>query len=474
MSQINDALKGNIDHTFAKQKEYALSLRQSDYRQRLAVLERFEKVFKAAYNKLYKAADADFSKPQAEVDTSEILPVITELSHVRKNLKRWMKPKSVMPTMATFGTRSKILTEPMGVTLIISPWNYPFNLTFVPMIWSIAAGNTVIIKPSEMTPAMSAVIVDIVNDAFKPEEVAVFEGDASLASYLTSLSFDHIFFTGSPAVGKHVMAAAAKNLTSVTLELGGKSPVIVDESANLKKAAESITFGKFSNNGQTCIAPDYLFVHHTIKDSLVAELSASIKSLYGEQSTLADNRDYCRVVNQPHYQRIKGLLDAAIADGANVLEGGASDDKQRYIAPTLIDSMSDNSSIMQEEIFGPVLPIVTYTDLDEAISYINNKPKPLALYVFSSDKKRIKKILQETSAGDTCVNTTVIHYMHHNLPFGGVNNSGIGKSGGYWGFKAFSHERSVLVDKFSAVNMLYPPYTPKVQKLIKMSLRLFS
>ena len=472
--QIKDSAKGNIDSIFTQQKEYALSLRRTDYRQRLAVLKRFEKVFKASYDKLYKAAATDFSKPQAEVDTSEILPVITELAHVRKNLKSWMKAKSVMPTMATFGTRSKIVTEPMGVTLVISPWNYPFNLTFVPMIWSIAAGNTVIIKPSEMTPAMSAVIVDIVSEVFRPEEVSVFEGDAGVASYLTSLPFDHIFFTGSPAVGKHVMAAAAKNLTSVTLELGGKSPVIVDESANLKKAAESITFGKFSNNGQTCIAPDYLYVHHSIKDALVAELSASITSLYGEQSTMAENGDYCRVVNQPHYQRIKGLLDSAVANGANVLAGGASDDKQRFIAPTLIDNMSDDSAIMQEEIFGPVLPIITYTELDEVISYINSKPKPLALYVFSSDKKRTQKILQETSAGDTCVNTTVIHFMHHNLPFGGVNNSGIGKSGGYWGFKAFSHERSVLVDKFSATNMLYPPYTEKVQKLIKMTLRLLS
>lgn len=472
--QIKDSAKENIDSIFAQQKQYALSLRKTDYRQRLAVLQRFERVFKASYDKLYKAADLDFSKPQAEVDTSEILPVITELAHVRKNLKRWMKPKSVMPTMATFGTRSKIVTEPMGVTLIISPWNYPFNLTFAPMLWSIAAGNTVIIKPSEMTPAMSAVIVDIVSEVFKPEEVSVFEGDAGVASYLTSLPFDHIFFTGSPAVGKHVMAAAAKNLTSVTLELGGKSPVIVDESANLKKTAESITYGKFSNNGQTCIAPDYLYVHHSIKDSLVAELSASIKSLYGEQSTIAENGDYCRVVNQPHYQRIKGLLDSAISDGADILEGGASDDKQRFIAPTLIENMNDNSTIMLEEIFGPVLPIITYTELDEAISYINNNPKPLALYVFSSDKKRIQKILQETSAGDTCVNTTVMHFIHPNLPFGGVNNSGIGKSGGYWGFKAFSHERSVLVDKFSATNMLYPPYTEKVQKLIKMTLRLLS
>jgi aldehyde dehydrogenase (NAD+) len=471
---VQDAVKQEIDAIFVHQKQYALSLRKTDYRQRLAVLERFERVFKASYDKLYKAANADFSKPQAEVDTAEILPVITELAHVRKNLKRWMKPKSVRPTKATFGTTSKIVTEPMGVTLIISPWNYPFNLTFGPMIWSIAAGNTAIIKPSEMTPAMSSVIIDIVSEVFKPEEVSVFEGDAGVASYLTSLPFDHIFFTGSPAVGKQVMSAAAKNLTSVTLELGGKSPVIVDQSANLKKTAESVAFGKFTNNGQTCIAPDYLFVHQSVKDSFVEALSAAITSIYGDQSNIANNGDYCRVVNQSHYQRIKGLLNSALENGGQIVEGGHTDDTQRLIAPTIIEGMSDDSAIMQKEIFGPVLPLMAYREIDDVIAYINNRPKPLALYIFSSNKKRTAKIVQETSAGDSCVNTTVTHFIHENLPFGGVNNSGIGKSGGYWGFKAFSHERSVLVEKFSATSMLYPPYTPKVQKLIKTVLKLLS
>ena len=474
MSQVLNAEKKDIDDIFAHQGKYALSLRKTDFRQRLAVLARFERVFKASYDKIYKAAAADFSKPEAEVDTSEILPVISEITHVRKNLKHWMKPKSARATMAMFGTKSKIVTEPMGVTLIISPWNYPFNLTFAPMIWSIAAGNTVIIKPSEMTPAMSAVIVDIVTEAFRPEEVSVFEGDAEVASYLTGLPFDHIFFTGSPAVGKHVMAAAAKNLTSVTLELGGKSPVIVDQSANLKKTTGSIAFGKFANNGQTCIAPDYVYVHESIKDEFVKELSAAIVSNYGDSSTIVDNKDYCRVVNQPHYQRIKGLLDSALADGAKVIKGGKTNDKKRFIAPTLLEGMTDDSLIMEQEIFGPLLPIVTYSDLDEVIAYINDRPKPLALYIFSSNKKRIDKILQETSAGDSCINATMMHYLHHNLPFGGVNNSGIGKSGGVWGFKAFSHERSVLEDKFSSTPMLYPPYTPKVKRMIKMALRLLS
>ena len=271
MSELKPALKAKIDQVFAQQKDYALELRKSDYRQRLAVLDRFEQAFKAAYDDIHKAAAADFGKPEAEVDLAEIMPVRAELKHIRKSLKNWMKPEHVSATISMFGTKSRIVKEPKGVTLVVSPWNYPFNLTFGPMMWSIAAGNTVIIKPSEMTPKMSKVIGAIVKKAFRPEEVSLFEGKADVASYLTNLPFDHIFFTGSPAVGKHVMAAAAKNLTSVTLELGGKSPVIVDKSANLKKAAGSIVWGKFNNNGQTCIAPDYIYVHEAIKDKLVAE-----------------------------------------------------------------------------------------------------------------------------------------------------------------------------------------------------------
>jgi aldehyde dehydrogenase (NAD+) len=474
MPSLEASTKADIDRIFALQQSYKITLRKTDWRQRLPVLERFERVFKASYTELYRAAATDFSKSETEVDAAEILPVLSELKHTRKKLKSWMKPRSVRPTLATFGTRSKIVTEPKGVSLIISPWNYPFNLTFTPMISAIAAGNTVIIKPSEMTPAMSAVIVDIVSQVFKPEEVCVFEGDASVASYLTSLPFDHIFFTGSPAVGKHVMAAAAKNLTSVTLELGGKTPVIVDQSANLKKAAASISYGKFTNNGQTCIAPDYIYVHQSVKDEFLAELTSAVADQYGDESAMAENPDYCRVVNQSHYQRIQSLLQSAVADGAKVIAGGQSVDNECFIAPTLLADVSTDSTIMQQEIFGPVLPIMTYSNTDDVIAFINNNPKPLALYLFSSDKKLNAKVLQETSAGDTSINATLLHSIHPNLPFGGVNNSGIGKSRGYWGYMAFSHERSVLEDKFSSSAILFPPYTGKVRKMIKMTLRLLS
>ena len=383
-----------------------------------------------------------------------------------------MKPISVMPTASMIGTSSKIVKEPKGVTLVVSPWNYPFNLTFGPMIWSIAAGNTVIIKPSEMTPNMSAVIADIVERAFRPEEVSLFQGEADVASYLTALPFDHIFFTGSPAVGKHVMAAAAKNLTSVTLELGGKSPVIVDKSVNIKKAVQSIAWGKFSNNGQTCIAPDYLYVHESVKDQFVLELTACVEKQYGLGNNAKDNGDYCKVVNTSHYNRINRLLDDAKSQGGKLITGGQIDDAGRFIAPTLIEGMASDSAIMEEEIFGPLLPVITFSNIEEVIDVVNSKPKPLALYIYSTDKRNIDKVLCETSAGDTCVNQTMMHFLHHNLPFGGVNNSGIGKSGGVWGFNAFTHERSVLNDKFSSASMLHPPYTPKVRKLIKMAIKM--
>lgn len=472
MSELNEQVKNQIDDVFARQQCYALELRKSDCKQRLAVLDRFEQAFRESEEKIYQSAADDFSKPQAEVDMSEIMAVLAELKHVRKNLKKWMKPVSVMPTASMIGTSSKIVKEPKGVTLVVSPWNYPFNLTFGPMIWSIAAGNTVIIKPSEMTPNMSAVIADIVERAFRPEEVSLFQGEADVASYLTALPFDHIFFTGSPAVGKHVMAAAAKNLTSVTLELGGKSPVIVDKSVNIKKAVQSIAWGKFSNNGQTCIAPDYLYVHESVKDQFVRELTACVEKQYGLGNNAKDNGDYCKVVNTSHYNRINRLLEDAKSQGGKLITGGQIDDAGRFIAPTLIEGMASDSAIMEEEIFGPLLPVITFSNIEEVIDVVNSKPKPLALYIYSTDKRNIDKVLCETSAGDTCVNQTMMHFLHHNLPFGGVNNSGIGKSGGVWGFNAFTHERSVLNDKFSSASMLHPPYTPKVRKLIKMAIKM--
>jgi len=471
MLELNQRLQMDIDTLFAQQQKKAIELRRSTCEQRLAILARFEQVFRASFDKIYRAAAEDFSKPEAEVDTGEILTVLAELKLVRKSLRSWMKPRSVRATATMFGTKSKIINEPKGVSLIISPWNYPFNLSFGPMIWSIAAGNTVILKPSEMTPAMSQVIAEIVNKSFDSNLVAVLQGDASVARYLTQKPFDHIFFTGSPAVGKQVMAEAAKNLSSVTLELGGKSPVIIDSTADLKKAAQSICFGKFANNGQTCIAPDYIYVHQSIKQRFLAEMANAIDQQYGNQQELSSNKDYCRIVNQAHFQRILGLINSAVKEGASIYKGGESMESQCFIAPTILTEINPNSEIMQQEIFGPVLPVLEFSEIDRVIATINSNPKPLALYVFSKQKQFTDKVIQQTSAGDSAINATVIHILHQNLPFGGVNNSGIGKVGGIWGFQAFSHERSLVEDKLGLSGMLSPPYTPKVKRAVKAAIR---
>ena len=463
-----------IDKVLSRQRKHALALRKSDYRQRLAVLDRFERVFKASYAEIHRAASADFSKSEAEVDFTEIFTVLTELKHIRKNLKSWMKSRKVAPAMTMFGTSAKIIFEPRGVCLVVSPWNYPFNLTFCPMMLAIAAGNTVMIKPSELTPNMSTVICDIVCKAFTPDEVAAFQGDAATASYLTSLPVDHIFFTGSPSVGRRVMAAAAENLTSVTLELGGKSPVLIDRTANIKKAAGDIVFGKFMNNGQTCIAPDYVYIEEAVKETFVEEMKKSIAQQYGSLDLLAANSDYCRIVNELHFGRLKRLLDDALAQGGAIIFGGKCDAETKLFEPTLLEGMAESSLIMQEEIFGPMLPLITFTDMDDILSEINSKPKPLALYIYSNERSTQDKVIQRTSAGDSCINQIAIHFMHPNLPFGGVNNSGLGKTGGRWGFEAFSHQRSILEDKLGAAALLRPPYTPRVHAMIKNAIKIFT
>ena len=471
MLQLDESAKANIDKLFTEQRAHAISLRSSTCEQRLATLDRFEKVFRASFDKIYQAAAEDFAKPEAEVDTGEILTVLAELKYVRKRLKRWMKATPVRATVAMLGTQSKIINEPKGVSLIISPWNYPFNLSFGPMIWSIAAGNTVILKPSEMTPAMSQVISEIVSDSFNSNLVSVVQGDAAVARYLTQQPFDHIFFTGSPAVGKQVMAEAAKNLSSVTLELGGKSPVVIDSTADLKKAAHSICFGKFANNGQTCIAPDYIYVHQSVKQAFLTAMANAIDEQYGNQQQLTRNSDYCRIVNQAHFQRIRALIDSAVDDGASIYKGGECIESQRFIAPTILTDINPSSEIMQQEIFGPVLPILVFSDIDSVIAEINSGPKPLALYVFSKNTAFSEKVIEQTSAGDSAINATVIHILHQKLPFGGINNSGIGKVGGLWGYQAFSHQRSIVDDKLGLSGMLSPPYTPKVTRMVKSAIR---
>lgn len=470
--ETNNTPETAAQRAFFKQADTAIQLRQSTASERIAKIKKLRDSILAHSDEIIAAGFSDFGKPATEVELVEILPVVAEANDFIRKLKQWMKPKKVSPSRLMLGTKSHIQYEPKGRVLIISPWNYPVGLTMSPLIAAIAAGNTIIIKTSEMTPHFSAIIATIIRETFDETEVVVFEGDVSVAEELLKLPFDHIFFTGSPAVGKIVMTAAAKNLTSVTLELGGKSPTIVDESANLDLAAQNIMWAKFMNNGQTCIAPDHVYVHAAVKDAFIKQCIDVLENAYGKDDKKIESPDLTRVVNKLHLARVKGLLDDAKARGARIITGGQYDETKRYIAPTLIDVIPDDAKIMTEEIFGPLLPIISFTQLDSVISKINADPKPLALYVWSNNKDNVKKVMQQTSSGGACINHCAVHGSHGNLPFGGVNNSGMGSSHGFYGFIAFSHERAVLKSVIMMAKVFYPPYTNVKRKLIGMFMKM--
>ncbi len=410
---------------------------------------------------LIAALSEDFGKPAAEVILTELIPVMQEIRHTSRHLRRWMRPRRVAPTLATLGTTARIRPEARGVCLIIAPWNYPFSLALGPLVSALAAGNSAIIKPSEMTPATSALIARLIAESFPPDLVTVIEGGVEASQALLALPFDHIFFTGSPAVGKIVMAAAARTLASVTLELGGKSPTIIGPDADLKDAAKWIAFGKFANAGQTCIAPDHLFVHRDVKERFLAELRERIALSYGQG---ASSPHLAQIVNSHHAERLSGLLRDAVAKGARVTLDGAAQGRQ--MGPTLIEAITPEMEIDREEIFGPILPVIAYDDLEEVIRRINARPKPLALYIFDKGRARVDRIIAATSSGSVGVNLTMAQYSHTGLPFGGVNTSGIGAAHGHYGFRAFSHERAILSNHLSALPLVFPPYTRRVKRLI--------
>jgi aldehyde dehydrogenase (NAD+) len=454
---------------FDSQMETALRWRQSTARERVARIKRLRVAMLAQREAFYEAFHEDYRKSPSEVEASELLPVMDEMRHAIGSIKRWMKPRRVWPTSTMLGTSASVQYQPRGRVLIMAPWNYPLSLCFGPLVSALAAGNTAIIKPSEMTPAVSALMMRIISEVFPTNEVALFEGALATSQALLELPFDHIFFTGSPAIGKIVMAAAAKHLTSVTLELGGKSPTIIGESADVQLAAKTLMWGKFLNAGQTCIAPDYVYVHDSIKEAFIAECRKALQACYG--ATSDDQKrspDLTRMVNKRHAQRVAALLSDAMARGAAVQTGGEVDFAQCYIAPTLLDRIAPESRIMNEEIFGPLLPILGFSNLDTVIAEINARPKPLALYVWSRDQKEIDAVLERTSSGGACVNHCVMHFAHGGLPFGGVNNSGIGSAHGQYGFLAFSHERAVLRSTpLMLVKLFFPPFTKGRRKIIR-------
>ncbi|SFI00355.1 aldehyde dehydrogenase (NAD+) [Collimonas sp. OK307] len=464
--------KNEIQRIFDAQGVTALRLRQSSKGERVAKIKKLKATLLTYREAVIAAGFADFGKPAIEVEMSEILSLIAEANDAIRKLGRWMRPKKVWPSRMMIGTSGYTQYEPKGRVLIVAPWNYPVNLSLGPLISALAAGNAVIIKPSEMTPHASAVIGQIIRSVFAEDEVALIDGDAPVAQALLELPFDHIFFTGSPAVGKIVMAAAAKHLTSVTLELGGKSPTIVDETADLRAAAQNILWAKFLNNGQTCIAPDHIYVHSSVKDVFLEHCVTVLENAYGEGAQQVDSPCLARIVNQRHTARVKSLLDDATARGARVVTGGAVDEARRYIAPTLLDGVPDEAKIMHEEIFGPLLPIISYEQLDTVIARINTEHKPLALYVWSRKQANINKVMQQTTSGGACINHCLVQALHGNLPFGGVNNSGIGSSHGHYGFLAFSHERAVVRTRFMLAKIFFPPYTKLTRRLIALCTRI--
>ena len=466
----------NIDQLFKSQHPTSLDWRTASIEERIVRLKKIRTWIKDHQQDIRDALRKDFNKPEPETDLTEIFPVTSEINHAIKNLKKWMRPKSVSTPLPMLGTTAKIHLEPKGTSLIISPWNYPFNLTIGPLISAIAAGCTAMIKPSEMTPYTSELISRMISELFSENEVAVCLGEVEVSQALLKLPFDHIFFTGSPAVGKIVMKAAAEHLTSVTLEMGGKSPVIIDADADLKDAAEKLIWGKYVNCGQTCIAPDYILAHESVYEALISEMKVALQKMYDPAFKGIDHSpDMARIVNNKHFQRLINYVEEAVAKGGEIAFGGKSDSKTNYIEPTILTNVSDDMLVMQEEIFGPLFPMIPYTSLNEAIRYVNSKPKPLALYYFGKNSEQSAKVLQETSSGNVVVNDCVIHFLHMELPFGGVNNSGIGKAHGFHGFLAFSNEKGVLKQRvgLNNVTLLRPPYGIKAKQIIASLIKWF-
>ena len=469
---MNGALS-NIKTIFQSQVENHSSLAKSTHNNRKQKLKSLLKNFMEMEDEAIEALSLDLKKSPTESIVSEILGVKTEAGFAIKNLKKWMKAKRVSSPVAVFFTSGWVRPEPKGSVLILSPWNYPILLCLNPLIAAIAAGNTAVIKPSEFTPASGAFLKKLIEKTFKDNEVAVVLGDKKAAIELLSHPFNHVMFTGSPSTGKLVMSAAAKHLSGVTLELGGKSPAIVDESANVYDAAWKLAFYKFANAGQTCTAPDYVLCHEDKKEALIAGLKENFDTFFGGNSK-ERSADYCQIVNSSHFDRIKGYLDNAKRLGATVEVGGTTNRNDKFIAPTILSNVPLDATIMKEEIFGPLMPIITYKNLDSAIDFVNNREKPLALYLFSYNKKNQQRITEETSSGALVFNDCVIQHTNPNLPFGGINNSGLGSYHGKYGFDAFSHKKAILKSSsWSPFKLILPPYTDRKHSLVNMIKKLF-
>jgi aldehyde dehydrogenase (NAD+) len=434
---IND-----IARVFALQQAHQWDVKASSAEQRKAKLAKLKAAVEAHAGDIVAAVLQDTRKPEGEIRVTEVLNVTANIQRNIDNLDAWMTPTEITPSLNP-DDKAQILYEARGVCLILGPWNFPLGLTLGPVAAAVAAGNCCMVKLTDLCPATARIAAIIIREAFNENEVAVFEGDVDVATALLELPFSHIFFTGSTRVGKLVMAAAAKHLSSVTLELGGKSPVIIDDGADIDKIAAQLANAKQFNGGQACICPDYVFVKEDQKTRLVEGFKSNVaKNLYGEDGKIKKD-SIAQIVNAGNFARVKSLFDDAVAKGATVAAGGELDAADLTIHPTMLTGVTPQMAILQEEIFAPVLPVMTYDNLDQVIGYIAARDKPLALYIYSDNAANVDKILSRTSSGGVTVNGVFSHYLENQLPFGGVNQSGTGSYHGYFGFKAFSHERAI-------------------------------
>jgi aldehyde dehydrogenase (NAD+) len=450
MTSVADVLRTSYDKGLTR----PLAWRKRQLEQMVKMLEDNEAAFLGALA-------TDLGKPSVEGFITDIAFVTGEVKSMIKKLKKWNKPERVRTPLVAMPARSRLIPEPLGVVLVIAPWNYPIQLLLVPAAGAIAAGNAVVMKPSEVSAATSALLGELVPKYMDPSAVAIVEGGIPETTDLLEQRFDHIFYTGNGTVGRVVMTAAVKNLTPVTLELGGKSPVIIDSSANLKVSAHRIAWGKWLNAGQTCVAPDYVLVDEKVRDAFVDELGKAVGEFYGENPQASES--YARIVSPRHFDRLTGLLR-----GATVAVGGVTDEATRYIAPTVLVDVDMESAVMNEEIFGPILPVISVTSTDDAISYVNAHDHPLALYVFAENKKVVREVLARTTAGGVTVNGTILHLTNPNLPFGGIGESGMGGYHGRAGVRIFQHMKPVLTRGTKLdPSLTYPPYTARKEKIFR-------
>ena len=437
---------------------------------RLGHLQRLKRLLLDNQEEIAGAISADFGhRPSQETRLADLFPTVAGIDYLHRHVAKWMRPERRGVAWYFRPGRARVLYQPLGVVGIIAPWNYPIFLAFPPMAAALAAGNRVMLKPSEFTPATSALLAKLLGELFSTEQVAVVTGGPDIGAAFASLPFDHLFFTGSTAVGRKVMQAASEHLVPVTLELGGKSPAIVERGFPLDRAAGSIASGKLLNAGQTCVAPDYALVPAEAVELFIVAMTAAVRRLY---PTIGGNPDFTSIVNEGHYQRLARLVDDARAKGARIVELATGSAPDRIFAPVLIASVTDDMKVMQEEIFGPILPIVAYQHLDDAIEYVNARPRPLSLYLFGNAGTGRNAVLRGTTSGDVTINDTLMHIAQEDLPFGGIGASGMGSYHGYEGFRTFSHAKGVFTQsRINAISLMRPPYGKPFERLLRLLLR---